>query len=107
VKLRQSVVERDQVAEAIDRLQLAVLHQFIRQRDAIDALTSLVQISHPQENALVLFQAEVFGCERARYLQKRRLTAHDGAQNKSYRVDIVRQSLVDAEITYRHRRRPD
>ena len=36
VELRQPVVERDQIAQAVDRLQLALLHQLVGERDAVD-----------------------------------------------------------------------
>ena len=59
VKLGQPVIERDQVAESIDRLQLAMLHQLVCQRDAVNLFAAFVQFGHAQENALVLFQAEI------------------------------------------------
>ena len=37
IDLRQPIIERNQVAEPVDRLQLAVLHQLVGERDAINS----------------------------------------------------------------------
>ena len=59
--LRQSVVERDQVTQAVHRFELALLHQLFGQRDAVDALAAAVQILHAAVNAAVLLEAKIFG----------------------------------------------
>ena len=103
VDCRQTVIERNQVAEAVHRLQLAMLHQLVRERNAIDLLAALVDLAHAQEDPLVLLDAEVVGGERPPSLQKRRLVAHDRAQHEPLRVQIIRKRSVKADVAYSHK----
>ena len=62
-QLRQAIVQRDDVAESIDRFELALAHELVRKTDAVDTLTTLEEFSHAGENAAMLFEAEVLGLE--------------------------------------------
>ena len=53
--LRQAVVERDEIAEAVAGFELVELHQLIGDGDAVDRLAALVEIAHAAEDAAVLF----------------------------------------------------
>ena len=64
--LRQAVIQRDQVAEAVDGLELVLLHQLIGDGDAVDALAAVGQVAHAQEDAPVLLEAEILRIEEAR-----------------------------------------
>ena len=55
--LRQAVVERDQVAEAVAGFQLVELHQLVGDGDAVDLLAAFLQLAHAPEDAAVLFQS--------------------------------------------------
>ena len=53
----------------------------------------------------MLLQAEVFRRESARNLKERRVAAHNGAEHEPFGIEIVGESLLDAEIAYSHRKR--
>ena len=57
--LRQAVVERDQVAEAVERFELILLHQLVGDGDAVDSFPALRQIVHAREDAAVLLKREI------------------------------------------------
>ena len=63
--LREAVVERNQVAEAVAGFELAEFHELVGDGDAIDVLAALVEIAHAAEDAAMLFEAEVVGLESA------------------------------------------
>ena len=62
--LRQAVVERDEVAESVDRLELVLLHQLIGDGYAVDALAAFGQIAHAEEDTPVLLEREVLDVEK-------------------------------------------
>ena len=86
--LRQAVVERDQVAQAVAGFQLAELHQLVGDGDAVDLLAALVQFAHALEDAAVLLQAEVVGLERAGGLDVEAVVQQNGAEHEALGVHI-------------------
>ena len=93
--LRQPVVERNQIAQAIAGFQLAVAHQLIGQRDAVDLLGALAQAAHALENAAVLLQAEVVGFQHARGREVVRLVHQDRPQHETLGVQICGKALLE------------
>ena len=101
-RLRQPVVERDEVAQAVAGFELAAGHQFVGQRYAIDLLAALVDLGHAGEDAPVLLHAEVVGVERAGGLNEIGIVQEDGAEDKSFRVQIRGQTLFECHYRRRH-----
>ena len=97
----QAFVERDQIGDAVHRFELVLLHQLVGDGDAIDALAALVQLAHAQEDAAVLFQAEVVGFERAGHLDVERVVHQDGAQDEAFGVQIGGKSLFKRDVSVR------
>ena len=88
--LRQAVVERNQVAEAVVRFQLVEAHQLVGHRDAVDALAALVQFADAGEDAAVLFQAEIVGLQLAGGLYIKAVVEQDGPEHEALGVDSTR-----------------
>ena len=61
-----------------------------------------MQFAHAQEDALVLFEAEVVGRQNAGGLQKGGIVAHDGAQYEILGVEIGREGAVDSNVADCH-----
>ena len=80
---RQAFVERDQVADAVHRFELVLLHQLVGDGNAVDTLAALVQLAHAQEDAAVLFQAEIVGFEHAGHLDVERVVHQDRRPGRS------------------------
>src|SRR5690348_2676725 len=97
-KRGKAFVERDQVADAVDRLELVLLQQLVRDRDAIDALRACIQLAHAQKDAAVLFQAEVVGIQRAGYLDIQRIVHQNRAKDKALGVEINRESFFQRDV---------
>ena len=93
--LRQAVVERDEVAEAVAGFELVELHQLIGDGDAVDLLAALLQLAHAPEDAAVLFQAEVVGLERAGGLDVEAVVEQNGAEHEALGIDIGGKTLLD------------
>src|SRR6185312_12414782 len=98
VNLRKPIVERNKVAEAVHRLELAMLHQFVCQGNAVDLLAAILQVAHAAEDQPVFFKAEVVLGNFAANREKRRLVGHDGAENKALGIQIDRKRLFDKQI---------
>ncbi len=94
----QAFVERDQIADAVHRFELVLLHQLVGDGDAVDTLAAVVQLAHAQENAAVLLQAEVFGFERAGDLDIERVVHQDGAEDETLGVEIYRQTSFEGDV---------
>ena len=57
-----------------------------------------VQLAHAEEDAAVLFQAEVVGFERAGYLDVERVVHQNGAQDEAFGVEIGRESTFERDV---------
>ncbi len=86
--LRQAVVERDQVAQAVAGFEFVELHQLVGDRDAVDAFAALLQLAHALEDAAVLLQAEVVGFERSGGLDIQAVVEQDGAEHEALGIDV-------------------
>ena len=95
---RQAFVQRYQVADAIHRFELILLHQLVGHGHAIDLLAALIQLAHAQEDAPMLFQAEIRGFERARHLDVQRRVHQNRAQDEPFGVQILRESLFERDV---------
>ena len=96
--LRQAVVQRDQVAQAVAGFQLVELHQLIGDGDAVDLLAALVEVAHALEDAAVLLQAEIVGLERAGGLDVEAVVQQNGAEHEALGVDIRGQTFFGGVV---------
>ena len=103
VNLRQPVVERDQVRDAVHRFEVPAPHQLVRHRHAVDAFALLVERQHGVENAFVLFEAEVVGLENGANDDERRVVEHDGAQYQLFGVGVGWQPSLEGNVARGHR----
>ena len=101
--LRQPVVQRNQITQPVDRFELPLLHQLVRDRDAVDLFAAVVQVLHARENAPVLFEAEIFGLKRARDLQIQVVVQQNRAEHESLSVQICGQTLGEGKFGSSHR----
>ena len=85
--VRQAVVERNQVAQAVAGFELVELHQLVGDGDAVDFFAALLQFAHAAEDAAMLFQAEVVGFERAGRLHVKGVVEQDGAEHEALGID--------------------
>src|ERR1700682_1530765 len=76
----QAVIQRYQIAEAIAGFQFVIAQQLIGERDAIDPLAAMIQLSHALEDTAVLFEAEIVAFDCAGYLNEVRIVHQDRAQ---------------------------
>ena len=93
--LRQAVVERNQVAEAVAGFQLVEAHQLVGHRDPVDALAALVQLAHAGEDAAVFFEAEIVGLEFTGGLYIKAIVEQDGAEHETLGIDVAGQALIE------------
>ncbi len=100
----QAFVERDQVADAIDGFELVLLHQLVGDGNPVDTLAALVQLAHAQEDAAMLFQAEIVGFEHPGHLNVERVIHQDGAQNEALRVGIGREPAFERNVNSSHKK---
>ena len=103
---RQAFVERDQIGDAVHRFELVLLHQLVGDGDAIDAVAALVQLAHAEEDAAMLLQAEVFGFERARDLDVKRVVHENGAQDEAFGVEIGGEATFERDVRRRSCHKP-
>ncbi len=65
-----------------------------------------VELAHAEEDAAVLLQAEVFGFERAGYLDVERVVHEDGAEDEAFGVEIGGESTFERDVRCRSRHKP-
>ena len=99
--LRQSVVERDQIAEPVHRFQFAETEQFVRHRHAVDLFVARVQFAHPPEDAAVLFEREILLHDHAGDFDETGIVQHHGAENKALGVYVDRQTSFEGGMLHR------
>ena len=58
-KARQSVIQRYEVTQAVNRFEFVEAQQLVSKRDAVDAFAALMQFQHAPVDAAVLFQTEI------------------------------------------------
>ena len=94
--VRQAVVERNQVAQAIAGFELAVAHQLVGEGDAIDFFGALAQPGHALENAAVFFQAEIVGIQHAGGGHEVGVVHQDRPEHETLGVEIGGQPLIES-----------
>src|SRR5271170_2180739 len=102
--LGQSVIERNQVADAVNRLKLAVPHQLVGKGHAVDDLPRVVQVRHTLEDAPVLLERKVFRRESSCDPYESGLVGEYGAEDKALRIQIHRKRLLNRYFARRHDR---
>ena len=86
--LRQPVVERNQVAQAVAGLQLVELQQLVGDGDAVDRLAAILKVAHPLEDAAMLLQAEVVGLEGAGGLDVQTVVEQNRPEHESLGIHV-------------------
>ncbi len=103
--LRKAVVQGNQVTQAVAGFQLAELHQFIGDGDAVDLLAAFIDVAHALEDAAVLLQAEIVDLERAGRLYVEAVLQQNGAEHEALGVYIRGQAFLGS-VMRRHRESP-
>ena len=99
--LREAVVERDEVGEAVAGFELVELHELVGDGDAVDAFAAILNLAHACEDAAMFFEAEVAGFERAGSLDVEGIVEQDGAEHEALGVDVGREALFGG-VGHRH-----
>ena len=92
---RQPVVERDQIAQPVDRLQFVVAQQFVGDSDAVDLLAALVQLRHARENAPMLLQREIVVGDGARDLDEPRAIQQNRTEDEPLGIDVGGKAFLE------------
>ncbi len=97
-QLRQSLIQRDQVREAVNRYKLALRAQFIGNRDAVYQFTTLGQIAHPREDPSVLLEAEVGWRQHGSNGVEIRMVQQNRTKHKTFGVGIRWKPLLEQQF---------
>ncbi len=92
--VRQPVIERNQIAQAVDRLQFVVAKQFVRDGDPVDLLAALVQFAHARKNTAMLFERKVVVRYNSGNIDKARMVQQDRSEDESFSIDVGGKTLL-------------
>ena len=96
--LRQAVVQRDEIAEAVHRFELVLLHQLVGDGDAVDPLPAFGQIVHAQEDAPVLLEREVVGVQKPGDLDEVAVVEQDRAEHEFLGVNVCGEPSFEGDV---------
>ena len=103
--LRQAVVERNQVSQAIDRFQLALLHQLVGQRHAIDRSPRSYKSFMRAKMRRCFSRLKSSWFDHARHLEVNGVVQQDGAEHERSASRLEGKTFLEGQISGRHRLR--
>ena len=95
--LRQAVVERDQVAQAVHRFQLVIPSSSLASVTRSMLLAARMQFGHAREDAAMLLEGEIVVVQDARDLDETGIVEQHRAEDEPLGIDVCGKAFLEGD----------